>query len=62
MTEKKRDTPWMEGNSNASKGMDSRLHINCRSRDKAGWVKQASRERLSLTDWIIKTLNAVVEK
>ena len=52
----------MEGNSNASKGMDSRLHINCRSRDKAGWVKQASRERLSLTDWIIKTLNAVVEK
>jgi hypothetical protein len=63
MSGKKRDTPWMDGNKHAYKGMDSALHINCRKRDKAGWVRQSKKDnRTNLTEWVIETLNKAVEK
>lgn len=35
----------------------SRLHIECASKDKAGWVKTAKSDGMKLSKWVIKTLN-----
>lgn len=51
------------GNQHASKGgYDGHLNMRCMKRDKAGWVKQAQREGLKLSEWVNKTLNAAAEK
>lgn len=50
-----------QDNSNAQKASEpATSHINARvtPTNKAGWVKQAQRENLKLTEWIVKTLNA----
>lgn len=46
------------GNKNAKKkDADSHLNIRVNSHDKAGWVKQAQKEGMKLSEWVIKTLN-----
>ncbi len=42
--------------------VDSMLHVRTTSRQKAGWVKQAQRERMRLESWVTKTLDEAVEK
>lgn len=36
---------------------ESHLHIRVTSRDKAGWVKSAQREGVTLAQWVIARLN-----
>ena len=47
------------GNKNAAADVDLDSHLNQRvnSREKAGWVKQAQREGMKLSEWVRKTLN-----
>jgi predicted HicB family RNase H-like nuclease len=51
-----------DGNKHAIKPETQKAtsHINARVKrfDKAAWVKQAQREEMKLTAWIVKTLNA----
>lgn len=49
MTEKK-ETPTVE----------SMLHVRTTSKQKAGWVRQAQRERMKLESWVTKTLDEAV--
>lgn len=51
MTEKK-ETPAVE----------SMLHVRTTRKQKAGWVKQAQRERMGLEVWVTKTLDEAVAK
>lgn len=41
---------------------DSMLHVRTTSRQKAGWVKQAQREKLKLENWVTKTLDEAVKE
>ena len=49
------------GNQNALKDecdkASSHVHARCKPSDKAMWVKQAQKNNLKLTEWIIITLN-----
>ena len=53
MTDKKDQEP---------KSSDSMLHVRTTSRQKAGWVKQAQREKLNLESWVTKTLDEAVNE
>lgn len=59
--EKKRETPWMQGTRHAAKRDDEKrlsfIHARCSARDKAAWVKQAQKENMKLTEWVVKVLN-----
>lgn len=45
-----------------AQALDSMLHVRTTSRQKAGWVKQAQREKLKLESWVTKTLDEAVDK
>ena len=51
------------GNLNAQGELPANSHLNIRvnSQAKAGWVKQATAEDLTLTQWVIKTLDAATK-
>lgn len=44
------------------KAFGSMLHVRTTSRQKAGWVKQAQREKLGLESWVTKTLDEAVKE
>lgn len=46
----------------ADQRAESFLHIRCRQRDKAMWVKQAQKEGTTIAKWVIATLNKEAEK
>lgn len=50
-------------NLNAQGELPANSHLNIRvnSQSKAGWVKQASAEGMTLTQWVIKTLDAATK-
>lgn len=52
-SEKQRGRPSLPANERA----ESFLHIRVKTRDKAGWVKQAQREGVTLAQWVINRLN-----
>ena len=41
---------------------DTHLHVRLNSHIKSGYVKQAQREGLKLSQWVIKTLSAAENK
>jgi len=51
------------GNLNAQGDLPANSHLNIRvnSQAKAGWVKKASAEGMTLTQWVIKTLDAAAK-
>ena len=59
-----KDIHGNKGNSNAQKHdlpFDSRFNGHCYAKEKAGWVKQANREGLKLTEWMRKACNEATD-
>ncbi len=61
----KNQTRAAHGNTNnknalkpAAERADSLLHIRVSAHDKSGWVKQAQKNGMNLSEWAISRLNA----
>ena len=42
-------------------GLDDRIHVRCKSKDKQRWKMQARRERRHWSRWVNETLNRKAE-
>lgn len=59
------DKHWNDGNTYAAKSSseksESYIHARCKTGDKAKWVKQARKNNMKLTEWIVQTLNKSID-